>query len=68
MNDEIVERLESKIAFLEKANTELSDVVYRQQRDIADLQQRLENLRDRIETLKVEPAPYLAQDEVPPHY
>jgi SlyX protein len=68
MNDEIVERLESKIAFLEKANTELSDVVYRQQRDIADLQQRLEHLRDRIETLKVEPAPYLPQDEVPPHY
>jgi SlyX protein len=66
MNDETLERLELKIAFLEKANTDLSDVVYRQQREIAELQQRVADLRERIETLKVEP--FSSQDEVPPHY
>jgi SlyX protein len=68
MNDETLERLELKIAFLEKANTELSDVVYRQQREIAELQQRVADLKDRVETLKIEPTSYSSQDEVPPHY
>lgn len=68
MNDETLERLELKIAFLEKANTELSDVVYRQQREIAELQQRVADLKDRIETLKIEPTSYSSKDEVPPHY
>lgn len=41
MDPERLERLELKIAYLERANTELSDVVYRQQREIADLEQRV---------------------------
>jgi uncharacterized coiled-coil protein SlyX len=34
MNVEALEQLETKIAFLEHANAELSDVVTRRQRDI----------------------------------
>ena len=38
MSTEAIERLEMKIAYLERANNELSDVVYRQQREIQGLQ------------------------------
>lgn len=68
MNDEMVERLELRIAYLERANTELSDVVYRQQQEIADLQARFTVLKDRFEALKTAPTPYTAEDEKPPHY
>jgi SlyX protein len=68
MNEEALERLELKIAYLERANTELSDVVYRQQREIADLQERISVLKDRFEALKTAPTPYTAEDEKPPHY
>ena len=34
MNSEEIERIETKIAFLESANVELSDVVYRQQQEM----------------------------------
>ena len=66
--DERIERLELKLAFLERANTELSDVVYRQQRDIDEIQQRFEALKDRLEVLANQPATYSAADEKPPHY
>ncbi len=65
---ETLERLELKIAYLERANTELSDVVYRQQREIAELQERFAALRDRFETLKSQPTQYTAEEEKPPHY
>ena len=66
--DERIERLELKLAFLERANTELSDVVYRQQRDIDELQQRFEALKDRLEVLASQPVTYPVADEKPPHY
>ncbi len=68
MNDEMLERLELRIAYLERANTELSDVVYRQQQEIADLQERCLVLKDRLEALKATPTAYTAEDEKPPHY
>ena len=68
MHQDVIERLELKIAFLEKPNTELSDVVYRQQREIDDLQGRFTMLKDRFETLAVQPAEYSSDDEKPPHY
>ena len=68
MDQDVIERLELKIAFLEKANTELSDVVYRQQREIDDLQGRFTMLKDRFETFAAQPAEYSAEDEKPPHY
>lgn len=68
MNQETLERLELKIAYLERANSELSDVVYRQQQEIADLQERFSVLKDRFEALKSQPTQYTAEDEKPPHY
>ena len=68
MDPERLERLELKIAYLERANTELSDVVYRQQREIADLEQRVATLKERFETLKSQPTQYTAEEEKPPHY
>lgn len=68
MDPETLERLELKIAYLEKANTELSDVVYRQQREIDELGQHIEKLKDRLEALASAPTPYTAVDEKPPHY
>ena len=66
MTNETIERIELKIAFLERANTELSDVVYRQQQEIAALDERLATLASAIESLKE--APEAPVEERPPHY
>ena len=68
MDNEVVERIELKIAFLERANHELSDVVYRQQRELDALRLQLTNAMNRINELKHEAPPYTQQDERPPHY
>jgi SlyX protein len=66
MNDDTVERIELKIAYLERANSELSDVLYRQQQEIAALDARLAALASQIELLKQPPPAPI--DERPPHY
>jgi SlyX protein len=70
MNSEAIERLETKIAFLESANLELSDVVYRQQQEILALRGRLEALAQRLEEAVAQaPEPLrTAEEERPPHY
>lgn len=68
LNDETIERLELKLAFLERANTELSDVVYRQQLQLDELQQRFMALKERMEALASQPVAYSMADEKPPHY
>jgi SlyX protein len=68
MDTEIVERLELKIAYLERANSELSDVVYRQQREIDDLREQLRLLKERFEAFRDRPTPYTPEQEKPPHY
>ena len=60
MHDDITERLELKIAFLERASAELSDVVYAQQREIASLQARLEALASRLEAVSILLGKFLA--------
>lgn len=62
------ERLESKIAFLERANTELSDVVYRQQRQIEAMLLQLTSLSTRFDTYRSEQTEYTQEEERPPHY
>ncbi|HMN47329.1 MAG TPA: SlyX family protein [Povalibacter sp.] len=68
MSDDRTERLELKLAFLERANQELSDVVYRQQQDLDALKLQVRELLGRIEDLREEPARYTAEQEKPPHY
>lgn len=65
---ETIERIELKIAFLEGANQELSDVVYRQQQEIDSLRTQLAALGSRIDALKPVAGEYSAEEERPPHY
>ena len=68
MNEDIVERLELKIAFLERASAELSDVMYAQQRQIDSLRTRLAELAAQMEARSAENPTYTIEDEKPPHY
>jgi SlyX protein len=68
MDNDPIERLEIKIAFLENATNELSDMVFRQQQDIAALHDRLAALASRFDAFKAHEGPYTGEDERPPHY
>ena len=68
MNTEALERIETKIAFLERANAELSDVVYRQHREIEALTVRIAALTARIEAAQAAPEARTPEEERPPHY
>jgi SlyX protein len=63
-----LEDIETKIAFLEQANTQLGDVVYRQQQELDSLRARLVALVERLETAQGSSTTYTAEDEKPPHY
>jgi len=63
-----LEQLETKIAWLEQANAELSDELYRQRQQIEALQARIGHLADRFEATQSTPTAYTAADEKPPHY
>jgi uncharacterized coiled-coil protein SlyX len=67
MSDRL-EQIEIRIAYLEQANTELSDSVYQQQQDLKALRAQLETLLQRIEAEQSQPTAYTTQDEKPPHY
>jgi uncharacterized coiled-coil protein SlyX len=68
MNGEDVERLESKIAFLERANNDLSEELYRQHREIQALRARLEALAERFDSVTATEEGRTPEDERPPHY
>ncbi|HTY48259.1 MAG TPA: SlyX family protein [Steroidobacteraceae bacterium] len=64
--EQALERIETRIAYLERANAELSDVVYRQHQEIDGLRMRLALLLDRVESMA---APSRSpEEERPPHY
>jgi SlyX protein len=68
MNDETLEQIQTKIAFLERANADLSDVVYRQQQEIRALGARIKEVSERLETAQSEERQISPEDERPPHY
>jgi SlyX protein len=68
MDSEALEQIQSKIAFLERANTELSDVVFRQQQEIQALAARLKEVSARLQTEQSGHDEGTAEDERPPHY
>jgi uncharacterized coiled-coil protein SlyX len=65
---EAFEQIEIKLAYLEQANADLSDVVYRQQQEIDALNLRLSELAGRIEAAQSVPTAYTPEAEKPPHY
>jgi SlyX protein len=64
---ESLEQVQSKIAYLERAMAELSDVVFRQHREIQALDAQLKAVRDRLEATPPEEG-RSAEQERPPHY
>lgn len=68
MNAHALEQLETKIAFLERANAELSDVVFRQHQDIEGLRAQIAGLAARIDAAQSDTAVLTPEYERPPHY
>ena len=62
-----LETLEVKIAHLERALQELSDVVYRQRQQLDAQEARYQRLLERVEAADRQPAAD-AQFEIPPHF
>ena len=67
-NDARLERLEMKLVYLEQANLELGDVVYRQQQELDALSAKVQRLSDRLQALAEQGPAYAPTDERPPHY
>jgi SlyX protein len=68
MDEDTVERLELKLAFLERANAELSDVVYRQHKEIEELRAGLRGLAEKLDSRQTQEPARRPEDERPPHY
>ena len=62
-----IEALEFKVAHLERALQELSDVMYRQQREIDGMLELNRQLRSQVEQLETRGADGTSV-EIPPHY
>jgi SlyX protein len=65
--DDSLERVQSKIAYLERAIVELSDAVFRQHRDIQSIEAQLKAIRDRMAGTPSDELRTLEQEQ-PPHY
>jgi SlyX protein len=65
--DDRIEALEFKVAHLERALQELSDVLYRQQRELAGLRARAQQLVEHVRLLEDRGADP-TRVEIPPHY
>jgi uncharacterized coiled-coil protein SlyX len=66
-HDTRIETLEIKVAHLERALQELSDVLYRQQQRLDAHEARYQRLIDQVEAAD-QPAGPEAKFEIPPHY
>jgi uncharacterized coiled-coil protein SlyX len=62
-----LEAIEFKLSHLERAMQELSDVLYRQQRQLDDVLELNRQLRQQIEELETR-AGETPPHEIPPHY
>jgi SlyX protein len=62
-----LERMQTKIAYLEQAMNELSDVVFRQHQEIQALEAQLKALNERLSGVPSDEARTLEQER-PPHY
>jgi uncharacterized coiled-coil protein SlyX len=68
MNDESLEQVQTKIAYLERSIAELSDVVFRQHQEIQALEAKLKAVRDRLNGMSVDEVRATGEQERPPHY
>lgn len=68
INEDVVERIELRIAYLERANNDLSEVVYRQQQEIDALRAELAVVSGKLDSALTEQTEYTPEQERPPHY
>lgn len=68
MSDIDIENLELRLAYLERTAEELGDIVYRQQREIELLRERLARAERSLAARADGQAPADASEERPPHY
>jgi SlyX protein len=66
--NERLDKIEIRISYLEQANSQLSDTVYRQQQEIDALRVRIAALVGRVDTVQAQATAYTPEDEKPPHY
>jgi SlyX protein len=62
-----LERVQTKIVYLEQAISELSDVVFRQHREIQALEAQIKSVRDRLAGASSDETRSIEQER-PPHY
>lgn len=62
-----LERVQTKIAYLEQAMNELSDVVFRQHKEIEALEAQIKALKERLTGALPDEVRTLEQER-PPHY
>ena len=60
--------IEEKLAHLEQAVSQLSDVVARQQKDLDRALERNQRLLDKLAALETDGGPSATAHEKPPHY
>jgi SlyX protein len=68
INEDVVERIELRIAYLERANNDLSEVVYRQQQEIDALRAELAIVSGKLDSALTDQTEYTPEQERPPHY
>jgi uncharacterized coiled-coil protein SlyX len=68
VNAQRLEQIETKIAFLERANAELSDVIFRQHREIETLRAQMAALAARVNAAQSDTRALTPEEERPPHY
>jgi SlyX protein len=68
MNDETLEQMQIKIAFLERAATELSDVVFRLHKEIEAMEAKLRAISERLDRTQSDEVSRPQEEERPPHY
>ena len=66
--DARIDELEMRLAHQDQALQELGDELYRQQRQVAQLETAVRQLAERLVPGEGEPATGTPADEVPPHY
>ena len=65
--DDRLEKIETKLSLSEDLLESLNDTVYRQQRQIEQLQREIVTLREQVQDAQSK-EPRNLSDEIPPHY
>ncbi len=68
MSPDRLSSIEEKLAHLELAVNELSDVVARQQKELDQATQRHQRLLDKMSAMESDFGPSATAEEKPPHY